>query len=107
MRRVRQAPIVIVGGGPAGSATSILLARRGAKVILFDSARFPRRKPCAEYISPGGLALLQALGVQPQGRLLRGMEIHAPGGATHLIQYCNGQRQGLSIDRAILDTELL
>ena len=77
----------------------MLLARRGAKVILFDSARFPRRKACAEYVSPGGVALLTSLGVQPHGRLLRGMEIHSPGGACHLIDYCGGQRHGLSIDR--------
>ncbi len=37
---------VIVGGGPAGSATAIELARAGARVALLDRAVFPRDKPC-------------------------------------------------------------
>ena len=37
---------IVVGAGPAGSATAIRLARGGAKVLLLDKARFPRDKPC-------------------------------------------------------------
>jgi geranylgeranyl reductase family protein len=37
---------VVVGAGPAGSATAIRLARGGARVLLADRARFPRDKPC-------------------------------------------------------------
>ena len=37
---------VVVGAGPAGSATAIHLARAGATVLLADRARFPRDKPC-------------------------------------------------------------
>lgn len=37
---------VVVGAGPAGSATAIRLARAGASVLLADRARFPRDKPC-------------------------------------------------------------
>ena len=37
---------VVVGAGPAGSATAIRLAREGAHVLLADRARFPRDKPC-------------------------------------------------------------
>lgn len=37
---------VIVGGGPAGSATAIELARSGARVAVLDRATFPRDKPC-------------------------------------------------------------
>jgi geranylgeranyl reductase family protein len=50
---------LVVGAGPAGSATAIRLAGGGAKVLLVDRARFPRDKPCG-----GGLT----------GRALR----HAP-----------------------------
>jgi geranylgeranyl reductase family protein len=38
--------VLIVGAGPAGSATAIHLARAGARVLLADKARFPRDKPC-------------------------------------------------------------
>jgi geranylgeranyl reductase family protein len=37
---------IVVGAGPAGSATAIRLARGGAKVLLADRAGFPRDKPC-------------------------------------------------------------
>jgi geranylgeranyl reductase family protein len=38
--------VLVVGAGPAGSATAIHLARGGARVLLVDKARFPRDKPC-------------------------------------------------------------
>jgi geranylgeranyl reductase family protein len=38
--------VLVVGAGPAGSATAIHLARAGASVLLVDRARFPRDKPC-------------------------------------------------------------
>ena len=38
--------VVVVGAGPAGSATAIHLARAGKSVLLADRARFPRDKPC-------------------------------------------------------------
>src|SRR5690242_11821233 len=50
--RVRRFDAIVVGGGPAGSATAIRLADAGAKVLLVDKARFPRDKPCG-----GGLTL--------------------------------------------------
>ena len=37
---------LVVGAGPAGSATAIHLARAGARVLLADKAGFPRDKPC-------------------------------------------------------------
>lgn len=38
--------MLVVGAGPAGSATAIHLARGGARVLLADKASFPRDKPC-------------------------------------------------------------
>jgi geranylgeranyl reductase family protein len=38
--------VLVVGGGPAGSATAYHLAVTGASVLLADRAVFPRDKPC-------------------------------------------------------------
>jgi len=43
---VERFDVLVVGAGPAGSATAIHLARGGARVLLVDKARFPRDKPC-------------------------------------------------------------
>jgi geranylgeranyl reductase family protein len=45
-RGVERFDAIVVGAGPAGSATACHLARSGAKVLLADKARFPRDKPC-------------------------------------------------------------
>jgi geranylgeranyl reductase family protein len=55
---VKRYDVLVVGAGPAGSATAIHLARGGAHVLLADRARFPRDKPCGGGIT--GRALRQA-----------------------------------------------
>ena len=54
--------VVVVGAGPAGAATAILLAEHGLSVRLLDRARFPRPKICGEYLSPEAPRLLDRLG---------------------------------------------
>ncbi len=51
--------VLVVGAGPAGSATAIRLARAGVRVLLADKALFPRDKPC------GGGLTGRALRVAP------------------------------------------
>ena len=84
---VTSVDVVVVGAGPAGSATAILLAERGWSVSLLDKATFPRPKICGEYLSPEAARILDRLGVlkavdQAGARALRGMRIVAPDGTT-------------------------
>ena len=57
------ADVAIIGAGPAGSTLAALLARRGARVALYDRDAFPRDKLCGEFLSYDALPILQPLGV--------------------------------------------
>ena len=37
-----EVPVVVIGGGPAGSTVSTLLAQQGVRVVLFERDHFPR-----------------------------------------------------------------
>ena len=83
----RRWDVAVVGAGPAGSATALLLARAGARVLLVDRARFPREKPCSEYLSPESTRVLERLGPEVLAAVaaaspaqLTGMKVVAPSG---------------------------
>jgi len=54
---------LVIGGGPAGAATAILLKKAGWRVVLVEKSAYPRQKVCGECLTAGGLALLDELGV--------------------------------------------
>ena len=49
---MERAEVLIVGGGPAGSACATALVAAGCSVLVVDQQRFPRDKPCAGWITP-------------------------------------------------------
>jgi flavin-dependent dehydrogenase len=112
------AEVIIVGGGPAGSALAFRLARAGCDVLLVDRARFPRDKPCSEYLSPQAGRLLEEMGVLPRleqeacARLV-GMRITAPdsrsftGSFAAVPDFVPYRPWGLATRRTILDHVLL
>ena len=57
------ADVVIVGGGPAGSAAAIELCRSGRSVVLIDKATFPRDKCCGDGLTTLALRELDDLGL--------------------------------------------
>ncbi len=57
--------VAIIGGGLAGLACSIRLARAGIKVILIEKNTYPFHKVCGEYISNEALDYVKSLGVNP------------------------------------------
>lgn len=106
--------VLVIGGGPAGTSTAVALAREGFDVVLVDRARFPRPKPCAEYLSPEASRILDAMGalslVQASGAAqLTGAVVRAPNGAILRGEFrsAHGYRpyseRGLSVRREVLD----
>jgi len=57
----------IIGGGLAGLALSIQLARLGYSVVLFEKEQYPFHKVCGEYISLESWDFLIDLGVDLDG----------------------------------------
>ncbi len=55
--------VLIVGGGPAGSACAWRLRQLGMDCLILDKATFPRQKPCAGWITPD---LFRLLKITPQ-----------------------------------------
>ena len=55
---MKPADLVVIGGGPAGTAAAIRAARSGMHVLLLEAGRFPRHKVCGEFVSAESLELL-------------------------------------------------
>ncbi len=94
------------------------MARAGLDVVILDRARFPRDKPCSEYMSPQASRILEEMGalsaVESSGAAqLTGMRVHAPNGATIHGEFLadHGYRgyrdRGLAVRRTVLDAILL
>jgi len=60
---VIDADVVVVGAGPAGSATATYLARDGLRVSLLEKSTFPREKVCGDGLTPRGTRQLIRLGI--------------------------------------------
>jgi menaquinone-9 beta-reductase len=112
------AEVLVVGAGPAGSSVAFALARAGVDVHVIDRARFPRPKPCAEYLSPEASRILADMGalepVEASGAAaLAGIHVRAPNGSVIAGDFAashgfRGYRdRGLSVRREVLDTILV
>ena len=106
---------LVIGAGPAGATTALLLARGGWSVAIAEKVAFPRRKVCGEYISATTWPVLRELGVASL------LEAHA-GPAVDRVGLFAGDTvtdapmplarggtdaRGRAIEREILDAALL
>jgi geranylgeranyl reductase family protein len=108
------AEVIVVGGGPGGSATATLLAEAGHRVLLLDKARFPRHKACSEFINPAAVQILHDLGMDDaiaaaHPHRTEGMVIYAPDGRRFLVDFPGAQpgQTALGLSRYRLDHLLL
>ena len=110
-----RADVVVVGGGPAGALTAMLLARAGHDVVLLERAPRWRWRACGVFASPASVAALRALGVEPAAlarvtQPVPAMEVVSARNARFGLTY--GSRSSLAdsavgFDRAVLDPLLL
>ncbi len=78
----RQADVIVVGAGPAGSSAAYHLAAAGADVLLLEKASFPRDKICGDGLTPRAVKQLIGMGFdldQPGWQKNRGLRIVGAG----------------------------
>jgi len=61
------ADVIVVGAGPAGSATAIHLAHGGCRVLLVEKTTFPRAKVCGDGLTPRAVREMARLGIDVAG----------------------------------------
>jgi geranylgeranyl reductase family protein len=107
----RDANVVILGAGPAGTAAAAQLGLLGVRdVVLVDRHDFPRDKTCGSGLSPRGIETLKELGVwhdvEPHSYAIHGMRLVTKG--DHESWQSAGDKAAAVVcQRRILDHVLL
>ncbi len=101
--------VLIVGGSVAGASLAIHLGRRGLRTVVFDKARFPRRKACGEGLLPHGAAELKSLCLgDPPGTRVAGLRYFGPSGDSATARFAEaGLGPGWVVHRDAFDAWLL
>ena len=58
--------MIVIGGSLAGASCALGLSKAGVDVVVFDRDKFPRKKVCGEFLSPGALECLRELDVMTE-----------------------------------------
>jgi len=111
----RDAEVAIVGGGPAGAITAMLLARAGREVVLLERAPRWRWRACGVFTSPAAVAALRGLGfgleeIARVAQPIAAMEVVSARRARFRLSYGGSgdlADSAVGFDRAALDPVLL
>jgi flavin-dependent dehydrogenase len=92
--------VVVIGGGPAGLASAVALARAGSSVLVCERARQPGLKPCGEGLLPRAYQELRSLGLSAgellaDGQLLQGVRYISASGVRASARFREGPGLGL------------
>lgn len=81
-----RADVIVVGAGPAGSATAHHLAKAGLDVLLLEKTAFPREKVCGDGLTPRAVKSLVSMGVDisEEAGWLRNKGLRIIGGGSRL-----------------------
>jgi geranylgeranyl reductase family protein len=82
----RDADVIVVGAGPAGSTTAYHLAQSGADVLMLEKSSFPREKVCGDGLTPRAVKAITAMGIDTseQAGWLRNKGLRIIGGGMRL-----------------------
>lgn len=72
--------VLVVGGGPAGSAAAYWLARDGHDVTVVEKKEYPREKTCGDGLTPRAVLQLEEMGFDfdvPQFHRITGLRSYA------------------------------
>ncbi|MEV0590609.1 geranylgeranyl reductase family protein [Nonomuraea cavernae] len=106
---------VVVGAGPAGSATAYHLAKRGRQVLLLDRRRLPRDKCCGDGLTRRAVHLLTEMGMLDElnelvetshARRIGGVSVTMRHQGTREFGYEGGVGYGMVVPRLELDARL-
>jgi flavin-dependent dehydrogenase len=107
--------VVIVGGGPAGAAIAIGLARRGRDVLVLERAPTWRWRACGVFTSPMTVRALAGLGLTDDdladvARPIPAMRVETPVGTAFRLTYGDDgslRAPAVGLDRSVLDPLLV
>jgi flavin-dependent dehydrogenase len=102
----RSYDVIIAGGGLAGLALSIQLARAGYSVALLEKETYPYHKVCGEYISLESWNFLEELGLPLSDwnlPIIRQLQVSAPDGNSITHELPLG---GFGVSRYRLDSAM-
>jgi geranylgeranyl reductase family protein len=101
------ADVIVVGAGPAGSATAFYLASAGLDVLVLEKSHFPREKVCGDGLAPRAVKALTGMGMplgQSDGWVRsKGLRIVGGGGRIELNWPELSSFPGYSLTRSRLD----
>ena len=103
---MRRTPVLIVGGGPAGSAAAITLGRGGVAAELIERTSGPRDVVCGGFLGWDALAALKQLGLdvsQLGARPIHKLRVAAGGSSVE----AKLPRPAAGLSRKTLDAALL
>ncbi|MCD4810315.1 MAG: geranylgeranyl reductase family protein [Methanosarcinales archaeon] len=97
--------LIIIGGGPSGSAAGRIAGKKGLKTLLIEKEIFPRYKPCGGALSEHAMSYLDF--EIPESMIERdifGARAHFKG---QVVEQHKDSRIAVLITRSILDNYLL